>query len=240
MADLKKAYDFLGGEVLLFDKDLQWTSFDLVQRVRNLLCRKMKIKKMKVGHAGTLDPLATGLMILCTGKATKLIESFQEREKEYVATLRLGATTPSFDLETGEDFTFDTSHLTPGLIEAALLKFKGESLQVPPVFSAVKVKGVRAFDYARSGRELELQPKKIVIHSIEMESFMHPYITVRVVCSKGTYIRALARDIGLELGCGAYLTALRRTRIGEFQVKDAVSVDFFIKNIDSYVTNELT
>jgi tRNA pseudouridine55 synthase len=237
ISDLKKAYDFLGGEILLFDKDLDWTSFDLVQRVRNLLCRKMSIKKMKVGHAGTLDPLATGLMILCTGKATRLIETFQEREKEYVATLRLGATTPSFDMETEEDQTFDTIHLNRELIEAALLKFKGETDQVPPVFSAVKVKGVRAFDYARNGRDLELQPKKIVIHSINLESYIHPYVTIRVVCSKGTYIRALARDIGLELKTGSYLTALRRTRIGEFKVEDAVSVDFFSKNLDSYVTN---
>lgn len=237
MSDLKKAYDFLGGEVLLFDKDLDWTSFDLVQRVRNLLCRKLGIRKMKVGHAGTLDPLASGLMILCTGKATRLIETFQEREKEYVATVKLGATTPSFDLETGEDQTFDTSHLTRELIDAALLKFKGETYQVPPVFSAVKVKGVRAFDYARNGIDLELQPKKIVIHSINLESYIHPYVTIRVVCSKGTYIRALSRDIGTELKTGAYLTALRRTRIGEFKVEDAVSVVFFLENLDSYVTN---
>jgi tRNA pseudouridine55 synthase len=237
ISDLKKTYDFLGGEVLLFDKDLDWTSFDLVQRVRNLLCRKMSIKKMKVGHAGTLDPLASGLMILCTGKATRLIESFQEKEKEYVATLRLGATTPSFDMETEEDQTFDINHLNRELIEAALLKFKGESYQIPPVFSALKVRGVRAFDYARNGRDLELQPRKIVIHSINLESYIHPDITVRVICSKGTYIRALARDIGEELKTGSYLTALRRTRIGEFKVEDAITVDFFSKNLDSYVTN---
>jgi len=237
ISDLKKAYDFLGGEVLLFDKDLDWTSFDLVQRVRNLLCRKMRIKKMKVGHAGTLDPLASGLMILCTGKATRLIDSFQEKEKEYVATLRLGATTPSFDMETEEDQTFDTSHLNRELIEAALLKFTGETDQIPPVFSAVKVNGVRAFAYARNGRDLELQPRKIVIHSINLESYIHPYVTIKVVCSKGTYIRALARDIGVELQTGSYLTALRRTRIGEFKVEDAISVDFFSNNLDSYVTN---
>jgi tRNA pseudouridine55 synthase len=237
ISDLKKAYDFLGGEVLLFDKDLDWTSFDLVRRVRNLLCRKIGIKKMKVGHAGTLDPLASGLMILCTGKATRLIESFQDREKEYLATLKLGATTPSFDMETEEDQTYDISHLTQELIEAALLKFKGETDQVPPVFSAVKVKGVRAFDYARNGRVLELQPRKIVIHSINLESYIHPYVTIRVVCSKGTYIRALARDIGMGLKTGSYLTALRRTRIGEYKVEDAISVDLFQKNIDAFVTN---
>jgi tRNA pseudouridine55 synthase len=236
MSDLKKRYNFLEGEVLLFDKDLNYTSFDLVQRVRNTLCRKMGIKKMKVGHAGTLDPLATGLMILCTGKATKHIEAYQKREKEYVATLKLGATTPSFDLETKEDNQFTTAHVTPELFETALQGFLGETEQVPPVFSAVKVKGKRAFDYARNGEELKLQPKKIVITVIESESFDLPFITIRVVCSKGTYIRALVRDIGNKLECGAYLTGLRRTRIGEFKVENAVSIDYFLKNSDAYVT----
>lgn len=233
----EKTYDFLGGEVLLFDKDLDWTSFDLVLRVRNELCREMGIKKLKVGHAGTLDPLATGLLILCTGKSTKLIESFQEREKEYVATLKLGATTPSFDMETEEDSHSGISHVTPELIEKALNKFLGKTDQVPPVFSAVKVKGKRAFDYARNGEDLKLQPKKIVIENIALESVNLPDVTIRVVCSKGTYIRALARDIGEELQCGAYLTALRRTRIGEFRVENAMSAGYFMKNIGSFVTN---
>ncbi|WP_372950679.1 tRNA pseudouridine(55) synthase TruB [Mariniphaga sp.] len=237
MSDLKKTYDFLGGEVLLFDKDLGWTSFDLVQRVRNGLCRELGIKKLKVGHAGTLDPLATGLMILCTGKSTKLIESFQERKKEYVATLKLGATTPSFDMETEEDSQFDISHVTQELIEKVLQKFLGETEQVPPVFSAVKVKGKRAFDYARNGEDLKLHPKKIVIENIVTESVNLPFVTIRVVCNKGTYIRALARDIGEELKCGAYLTALRRTRIGEFRVENAMSAEYFMKNIGSFVTN---
>lgn len=237
MTDLRKEYDFLGGEVLLFDKDLDWTSFDLVQRVRNSLCRKLGIKKLKVGHAGTLDPLATGLLILCTGKSTKLIESFQEKEKEYVAHLKLGATTPSFDEETEEDSESDTSQITRKLFDDVLEKFRGEAEQVPPVFSAVKIKGKRAFNYARNGEEIKLQPKKIVIQEIETEKFEPPYATIRVVCSKGTYIRALARDIGKELGCGAYLSGLRRTRIGEFDVKKAITVDYFLKNIDSYVTN---
>lgn len=236
MSDLEKKYDFLGGEVLLFDKDLDWTSFDLVQRVRNGLCREMGIKKLKVGHAGTLDPLATGLMILCTGKSTKLIESFQEMEKEYVATLKLGATTPSFDMETEEDSTSEIGHLNTALIDSTLQKFLGETNQVPPVFSAVKVKGKRAFDCARNGEELKLQPKKIVIKKILTESIDFPYMTIKVNCSKGTYIRALARDIGEELQCGAYLTALRRTRIGEFSVENAMSVDYFMENIASYVT----
>lgn len=234
---LKKTYDFLGGEVLLFDKDLDWTSFDLVQRVRNSLCREMGIKKMKVGHAGTLDPLATGLMILCTGKATKQIESFQEKEKEYLATIKMGATTPSFDRETEEDSSKSIEHITRQQFENVLQNFSGETEQIPPVYSAVKVKGKRAFDYARNGEELKLQPRKIVISEIVTESFNLPYVTIRVMCSKGTYIRALARDIGEELKCGAYLTELRRTKIGDFKVEDALSIDYFLKNIKSFVTN---
>lgn len=237
MIDLKKKYDFLGGEVLLFDKDLDWTSFDLVKRVRNLLCRKMEIKKMKVGHAGTLDPLATGLMILCTGKATKNIEELQLGKKEYLATLKLGATTPSFDLETEEDSTNDFSHITPELFENAIKKFRGEIEQVPPIFSAVKVKGRRAFDYARKGEKLKLLPKNIVIKNIEIESFELPFVKIRITCGKGTYIRALARDIGIELKCGAYLTELRRTKIGNFSISDAVKIDCFLKNIDAIETN---
>jgi tRNA pseudouridine55 synthase len=237
MSDLKKTYDFLGGEVLLFDKELEWTSFDLVQRVRNSLCRKMGIKKMKVGHAGTLDPLATGLLIICTGKSTKLIESFQNKEKEYVATLKLGAITPSYDKETEETSTKSYEHVTTEEFEKTLQKFKGEIEQVPPVFSAVKVKGKRAFNYARNGEELKLQPRKIVINEIATESFDLPYVKIRVVCSKGTYIRALARDIGEALNCGAYLTELRRSRIGEFTVGEAMKIDFFLENIDSFVTN---
>lgn len=221
----------------MFDKDLDWTSFDLVQRVRNTLCRKMGIKKMKVGHAGTLDPLATGLLILCTGKSTKLIESFQDREKEYVATLKLGATTPSFDKETEEESAKSYDHVTPDKFDEVLQKFKGETDQVPPLFSAVKVKGKRAFDYARNGEDLKLQPRKIVISNIVTESFDLPYVKIRVTCSKGTYIRALARDIGEALKCGAYLTELRRIRIGEFNVEEAMNIDFFIKNLDSFVTN---
>ncbi len=232
MAEFKKTYDFLGGEVLLFDKDLDWTSFDLVNRVRNTLCRKMGIKKMKVGHAGTLDPLATGLLILCTGKSTKKIESFQDKEKEYTATLKLGATTPSFDMETEEDSQKDISHITEKLIEEAIEKFRGEIEQIPPVFSAVKIKGKRAFNYARNGEDVKLRPRKIVISKIEVESVKLPYLKIRVECSKGTYIRALARDIGEQLKCGAYLTELRRTRIGEFKVEDAFKVEFFLENLN--------
>ena len=237
MTNLKKTYDFLSGEVLLFDKNLNWTSFDLVQRVRNTLCREMGIKKMKVGHAGTLDPLATGLMILCTGKATKKIEELQQGKKEYVATLKIGATTPSFDMETDEDQTFDFSHVNEKLISEALKKFEGETDQIPPVFSAVKVKGKRAFEYARNGEELKLQSKKIVIEKIDIESVELPFFTIKVVCSKGTYIRALARDIGEELNCGAYLTGLRRTKIGQYKIDDALKIDFFLENLNLFVTN---
>ncbi len=236
MAEFKKTYDFLGGEVLLFDKDLNWTSFDLVNRVRNTLCRKMGIKKMKVGHAGTLDPLATGLLILCTGKSTKKIESFQEKEKEYIATLKLGATTPSFDMETEEDSNNDTSHITLDKIKEAVKLFQGEIEQVPPVFSAVKIKGKRAFDYARNGEEVKLRSRKIVIRNIEIESFDLPFVKIKVECSKGTYIRALARDIGEQLKCGAYLTELRRTRIGDFKVEDAFKVDYFLENLNLFET----
>lgn len=236
MSGFKKTYDFLAGEVLLFDKDLDWTSFDLVYRVRNTLCRKMGIKKMKVGHAGTLDPLASGLMILCTGKFTKRIETFQAQEKEYTTTLKLGATTPSFDMESEEDSTSDISALTNELIEEAVKKFQGKQDQVPPIFSAVKVKGKRAFNYARNGEEVKLQPKRIVITNIEVESIDLPYVKIRVECSKGTYIRALARDIGEELKCGAYLTELRRTRIGEFKVEDSIKIDYFLENLNLFET----
>jgi len=236
MFEFKKTYDFLGGEVLLFDKDLDWTSFDLVNRVRNTLCRKMEIKKMKVGHAGTLDPLATGLMILCTGKMTKQIESFQAKEKEYTATFKLGATTPSFDMETEEDNNKDASYVTYELIDEVIKKFQGEIDQLPPIFSAVKVKGKRAFDYARNGEEVKLKSRKIVIKNIEVESFNLPYLKIRVECSKGTYIRSLARDIGEELKCGAYLTELRRTKIGEFKVEDSITIDFFLENLNKIET----
>jgi len=237
MSEFKNSYDFINGEVLLFDKDLEWTSFDLVSRVRNTLCKKTGIKKLKVGHAGTLDPLATGLMILCTGKATKQIELYQADEKEYIATLKLGATTPSFDMETEEDNKNEFSFVTEELFKTAAKKFLGEIEQVPPIFSAVKVKGKRAFEYARNGEELKLQAKKIVIRNIEVISFQLPTVIIKVVCSKGTYIRSLARDIGEELQCGAYLTGLQRTRIGKFTVENAMTVDFFMENINRFETN---
>lgn len=237
MPNFKEKYDFASGEILLFDKELEWTSFDVVNKVRYHLCKKLGIKKMKVGHAGTLDPLASGLVILCTGKATKRIEELQAGEKEYVAELKLGATTPSFDLETEEDSTADCSFVTRELLEEAIQKFIGEIDQVPPIFSAVKVKGKRAFNYARKGEEVELRAKRITIKSIEIEDFSLPTVKLRVVCGKGTYIRSLARDIGEALNCGAYLTGLIRTRVGDYQLEDAFGVDFFLENLNLDETN---
>ena len=217
--------DFLTGETLIIDKPLGWTSFDVVKRVRSVLTSRYGLKKMKVGHAGTLDPLATGVMIVVTGRSTKLIEQLQAGVKEYVATIKLGATTPSFDLETEIDATFPTEHITRELVEETLGRFKGRIEQVPPAFSACKVDGKRAYELARKGRDVELKPKVLVIDEIELQEFAPDSITVRVVCSKGTYIRALARDIGLALGSGGHLTALRRTRVGECSIDDALNVD---------------
>lgn len=233
----RESYNFINGEVLLFDKNYDWTSFDLVNRVRYLLCRKLGVKKLKVGHAGTLDPLATGLMILCTGKSTKMIDTYQAEEKEYIATLKLGATTPSFDMETEEDSVTDASHITTELLQQAMQKFTGTIAQVPPVFSAVKIEGKRAFSYARKGETPDMPAKTITINEMELLQFNLPEVKIRVVCSKGTYIRALARDLGIELGCGAYLTALQRTRIGTFSIADAMTVDFFSENLHLMGTN---
>lgn len=223
--------DFITGEVLYIDKPLRLTSFDVVGRIRWHLCRKLGVKKLKVGHAGTLDPLATGVMIVCTGKATKRIEEFQYATKEYVADIRLGATTPSFDLEKEIDAYYPVEHITEDLVRETLATFVGTIEQVPPAFSACMVDGVRAYELARKGREVELKPKTLVIDEIELLSCNLPDITIRVVCSKGTYIRALARDIGVALHSGAHLTALRRTRVGDVRVEDCVSPDAFIDDL---------
>ena len=207
------------------NKPYGWTSFGVVNKVRYFVCRKQGVKKMKVGHAGTLDPLATGVMILCTGKATKRIEEFQYQTKEYVATIRLGATTPSFDLEKEIDATYPTEHITRELVEETLRQFVGSIEQVPPAFSACKVDGKRAYDLARKGREVELKPKTLVIDEIELLDCTLPDIRIRVVCSKGTYIRALARDIGIALRSGAHLTALERTRVGDVRLDDCLKLD---------------
>ena len=219
--------NFQEGEILCFDKPYRWTSFDVVGRIRRLLCRHMGIKKLKVGHAGTLDPLATGVLIVCTGRATKQIESLQAGTKEYIATLRLGATTPSFDLEKPIDATYPTEHITREMVEKVLEQFKGEIQQIPPVFSACKIDGKRAYEMARKGKEVELKPKTLIIDEIELMDCSLPDITIRVVCSKGTYIRALARDIGQALDSGAHLTALRRTRIGDVRVEDCLDPEQF-------------
>ena len=207
---------------MYFNKPLGWTSFKVVGHVRYHICRRMGVKKLKVGHAGTLDPLATGVMIVCTGKATKRIEEFQYHTKEYVADIRLGATTPSFDLEHEIDATYPTEHITRELVEETLQRFKGEIQQVPPAFSACMVNGKRAYDLARKGKEVDLKPKLLVIDEIELLQCNLPDIRVRVVCSKGTYIRALARDIGLALNSGAHLTALQRTRVGNVRLEDCL------------------
>lgn len=221
--------DFKSGTILSFDKPLEWTSFGLVNKVRYLLCKHIGEKKLKVGHAGTLDPLATGVLIICTGKATKQIDTLQAKTKEYVATLQLGATTPSFDLETEVDATYPTTHITEEKIKEALTRFIGRIEQVPPSYSACKVDGKRAYDLARQGKEVELKAKVLVIDEIELLDFNPTAMqaTIRVVCSKGTYIRALARDIGLALESGAHLTALRRTRIGDYRVEDCHTLDTF-------------
>jgi len=219
--------DFQQGETLYFNKPLHWTSFDLVTKIRNHISRSLRIKKIKVGHAGTLDPLATGVMIVCTGKATKKIEEFQYWNKEYIATLRLGATTPSFDLETEIDATFETSHITKEMIEKVLHRFIGSIEQIPPAFSACKVEGNRAYRLARKGMEVELKPKLLIIDEIELLSFHEDILSIRIVCSKGTYIRALARDIGRALHSGAHLIALQRTRIGDVTLDQCLSIDEF-------------
>ncbi len=222
----------LDGEILYIDKPLHWSSFDAVKRLRGAMQRRLGIKKMKVGHAGTLDPLATGVMIICTGRATKRIDELQAHTKEYIATVALGATTPSFDLETEIDATYPTEHITKDLVEQALKQFIGRIEQVPPTYSACKIDGKRAYKFARKGQEVELKPKILVIEEIELLEYSQQSITIRVVCSKGTYIRALARDIGQTLNSGGHLTALRRTRVGNISVNDCLSVEQAIEFID--------
>lgn len=216
--------NFVEGEILYVDKPLGWTSFDAVKRVRGALLRRLGVKKFKVGHAGTLDPLATGVMVICTGRATRRIEELQAGVKEYVATMALGATTPSYDLETQIDAHYPTEHITRQMVEDALQKFVGTIEQVPPAFSACKVDGRRAYLSARKGQDVELKAKMLVIDEIELLEYAPQEIKIRVVCSKGTYIRALARDIGEALQSGAYLKALQRTRVGDITLADCLSI----------------
>ena len=228
--------DFEAGEVVYFNKPLDWTSFDLVNKFRYKLSRKLRVKKIKVGHAGTLDPKATGVMILCTGKATKRIEEFQGQTKEYIATLKLGATTPSFDLEKEIDATYPTAHITREKVEDVLLKFIGRIEQVPPAFSACNVDGKRAYELARQGIDVPLKAKVLVIDRIELITYDLPVVKIRVVCSKSTYIRALARDLGIALNSGAHLIALERTRVGDVTLDkclDPDDIDAFLERVVS-------
>lgn len=217
--------DYISGEILVIDKPYRWTSFDAVKRLRGAVQRRLNAKRFKVGHAGTLDPLATGVLLVCTGRATKRIAELQEGMKEYVAEITFGATTPSYDLEKEIDATYPWEHITPELIAETLPKFQGHVMQVPPVFSAVKVDGKRAYNYARKGKEVEIKAKPLEIKELEVLSWEAPKLTLRVLCSKGTYIRALARDLGEAMNSGAHLTALRRTRVGDYTIDDAMSLD---------------
>jgi tRNA pseudouridine55 synthase len=222
-----EAEDFKEGQVLLFDKPLGWTSFQLVNKVRWLIRKSCEIKKIKVGHAGTLDPLASGLLIICTGKFTKSIVEYQGMEKEYTGTFTLGGTTPSYDLETEIDQVYETAHISEKNITEATFGFIGETEQVPPVFSALKKDGKRLYEYARSGEEVKIEPRKIEITEFEITNIRFPEVDFRVVCSKGTYIRTLANDFGIALGSGAHLSALRRSKIGTFNVDDSMDLSSF-------------
>ena len=216
-------FDFQKGELILIDKPYKWTSFDVVKSVKGQARRITGIKRIKVGHAGTLDPLATGLLLICTGKKTKEIEGFQAQEKEYTGTIYLGATTPSFDLEKEVDKRFDISEITEEQVRNTTAQFLGEIEQTPPIFSAIKIDGKRAYEYARNDEEVKIKSKKISIYEFELTRVELPEIDFRIRCSKGTYIRSIARDFGLALNNGAHLTALRRTKIGDFCVEDAMT-----------------
>jgi tRNA pseudouridine55 synthase len=223
--------DYQAGQVLLIDKPLNWTSFQAVNKLRWEIRQAFNIKKIKVGHAGTLDPLATGLLVICTGKMTKQIDTVQGQIKEYTGTIVLGSTTPSYDLETEIDQTFETSHITNDLIHATTKQFTGEINQYPPIFSAIKKEGKRLYEFARAGETVEIKSRKITIERFEVTKINDQFLDFKVVCSKGTYIRSLAHDFGKALNSGAHLSALRRTKIGDFKVEDALSIEEFIKNL---------
>jgi len=225
---MKLAEDYKLGQVILIDKPLHWTSFQVVNKLRWAIRKSFSIKKIKVGHAGTLDPLATGLLIICTGKKTKVIQEYQGLEKEYTGILRLGSTTPSYDLETEIDAKFSTDHINKALIKQTTKEFIGEIEQFPPVFSAVKKDGKRLYEFARAGQEVKVTPRRITISEFEITAIDNLDVTFRVVCSKGTYIRSLVHDFGKALNSGAHLTALKRTRIGEFSCSEAITIEEFI------------
>lgn len=224
--------DYKNGQILLIDKPLNWTSFQAVNKIRWHIRQRFNIKKIKVGHAGTLDPLATGLLIICTGKQTKNINEYQGQVKEYTGTFTVGATTPSYDLETEVNETFSTAHLTHELIHKTTEQFIGTIQQRPPIFSALKKDGKRLYELARKGETVEIPTREITINEFEITNIDLPKIDFRVVCSKGTYIRSLAFDFGKALHSGAHLSALRRTKIGDFSVEKAESIDAFIKNLE--------
>lgn len=227
--------DFVAGEVLAIYKPYTWTSFQIVNKVRYHLSRQFGVKRFKVGHAGTLDPLATGVLLVCTGKATKRIEELQSHTKEYIADIMLGATTPSFDMEHPVNATYPVEHITEDMVKATLQRFVGNIAQRPPLFSACKVDGKRAYDLARKGSDLELAPKQVQIDEIELLECNLPQIKIRVVCGKGTYIRSLARDIGEALDSGAYLTGLTRTRVGEHRVENCINPDEFPEWLEKHI-----
>lgn len=229
--------DFTAGEVLPIYKPYGWTSFQVVSKIRYLLSRHYAVKRFKVGHAGTLDPLATGVLLLCTGKATKRIEELQSHTKEYIADIMLGATTPSFDMEHPVDTTYPYEHITREMVQDTLKKFTGTIAQRPPLFSACKIEGKRAYKLARNGSDIELTPKQIHIDEIELLSYELPKITIRVVCGKGTYIRSLARDIGTSMNSGAYLTRLERTRIGDIRIEDCINPENFKTWLETVTKN---
>lgn len=225
--------DFIEGEIILVDKPLNWTSFDVVNKVRYTLKKKLELKKIKVGHAGTLDPLATGLLVLCSGKKTKIINQFIQEDKSYDGIIQLGATTPSYDLETSIDQTFPTTHINEELVEKIRLHFLNATTQVPPIFSAKRINGRRAYDYARNNEPIKLEPNVIEIYELKLELFDQNQLKFEIRCSKGTYIRSLARDIGEALKSGAHLSKLRRTKSGYFLLKDAKSIEDWIQIINT-------
>jgi len=223
--------DYKNGQVILIDKPLEWTSFQVVNKLRWHIRKHFNIKKIKVGHAGTLDPLATGLLIICTGKFTKKIEEYQGQIKEYTGEITLGATTPSYDMETEVNETYSINHITEDLIHSTAKNFMGEIEQKPPIFSALKKDGKRLYELAREGKTTEIKARKIIIEAFEITTINLPKITFRVVCSKGTYIRSLAYDFGRALNSGAYLSELRRTKIGNFNVKNSIKIEEFVANL---------
>lgn len=229
---MRSLEDFQAGQVILIDKPLNWTSFQVVNKLRWAIKKAYKIKKIKVGHAGTLDPLATGLLIICTGKMTKQIDAYQAQIKTYTGTFTLGGTTPSYDLETPIDATFSTDHITEELIQKSAEKFVGDIDQYPPVFSAVKKEGKRLYEFARAGQDVEIKARKVSIESFEITKIEMPNVHFKVVCSKGTYIRSLAHDLGKTMNSGAHLSTLRRTKIGDFSVSNALSINDFLDSLN--------